>query len=209
VLEASPSNPGVAVTCYHPSKPSSRTVILVSPNGDSSPAPFLAQGFNVVVLRHFSTGTPPDQFADFFTTYNRTEAQERVRDLVRICFFARGHLKARQVILCGAGRAGLWAMLAAPAADAVVADCDQLDLSTDATLLAPDLFCPGLRSLGAFEGAALLAAPNPLLLHNAGDKFPTEALHSEYRSVGASAKLRIASQKLAPQEIVKWMTALK
>jgi len=197
------------VTCYRPAKPSSRTAILVSPGGDPSPALFLGQGFNVVLLRHFSTGAPPDQFADFFTTYNRTEAQERVSDLVRVCSFARGHLRARQVVLCGVGRAGLWAMLAAPAADGVIADCDQLDLSTDVALLAPDLFCPGLRSLGAFEGAAMLAAPHPLLLHNTGGHFPTEALRSTYQGVGASAKLRIVSEKLAAEEMVKWVATLK
>jgi dienelactone hydrolase len=225
--------PGAAIggAIYRPKKSSSRVVILVSPDGDSPPSPpleeragerrpatlglpnlassFLAQGFNVVLLRRFSTGTPSDQFSDFFTTYNRTEAQERVRDLVRVCAFAHARLKATEVVLCGIGRAGLWTMLAAPAADAVIADCDQLDLSTDATLLAPDLFCPGLRSLGVFEGAVLLAAPHPILVHNTGEKFPTEALRSGYQGARASAKLRVASQKLPPEEMVKWISHFK
>ena len=96
-------------------------------------------------------------------------------------------------------------MLAAPAADAVVADCDQFDLSTDTALLAPDLFCPGLRSLGAFEGAAILAAPHPLLMLNTDKRFPSGALQSAYQDVGASAKLRIAAQKLPTEELVRWI----
>jgi dienelactone hydrolase len=214
VLDASSSAPGVNVKCYHPAKPSSRFAVLVSAGGGPaagapSPALFLDHGYSVLLINGFSTGTTADPFADFFTTYNRTEAQERVRDLVRVCAFARGHLKARQVVLFGKGRAGLWAMLAAPASDAVIADCDQLDVSTDASLLARDLFFPGARSLGGFEGAALMAAPHPLLLQNAGTKFSTDALRSGYQNVGAQAKLRIASEKMTDEDLAKWIAGLK
>ena len=151
----------------------------------------------------------PDPFANFFTTYNRTRIQEQVRNLVGACTFARSGLKAKRVILCGAGRAGLWAMLAAPAADAVVADCNQLDVSRDEALLAPDLFCPGIRKIGTFEGAAMLAAPHPLLLHNTGGKFVTDALRSAYQSIGASRKLQVESSQLSDEELAQWISRLK
>ena len=150
-----------------------------------------------------------DPFAHFFTTYNRTEIQEQVRNLVGACAFARSVLKANRVILCGAGRAGLWAMLASPAADAVVADCDQLDVSRDEVLLAPDLFCPGIRKIGTFEGAAMLAAPHPLLLHNTGGTFVTDAVRSAYQAIGASDKLRVESSQLPDAELVQWISRLK
>jgi hypothetical protein len=71
-----------------------------------------------------------------FCTYNRTDLQQRVQDLITACAFAQTHSKGRRVVLSGTGRAGLWALLAAPAAKAVVADCDRLDLTTDESLLA-------------------------------------------------------------------------
>ena len=81
-------------------------------------------------MDRFSTGDPPDQFANFYATYNRTELQERVRDLLTVCTAAGSGADPRgprffDVILWGTGHAGLWALLAAPAAGAVVADCDQ------------------------------------------------------------------------------------
>ena len=43
-----------------------------------------------------------------------------------------------------------------------------------------DLFAPGLRKIGAFEAAAVLAAPNSLLIHNTGDNFSTDWIASTY-----------------------------
>ena len=112
-------------------------------------------------------------------------------------------------MLCGIGRAGLVVLLAAPAADAVVADCCALDVTSDEALLAPELFCPGIRNIGTFEGAAMLAAPHPLLLHNTADRFRGAALRATYRALGASKKLRIESRKLNDDEIVEWISKLK
>ncbi len=210
-------------------EPAPRLVILCHPDdpagtasGDSTtdtqpPAglvcALLQRGLAVLNVNRFSTGDTPDPFANFFTTYNRTKVQERVRDLLTVCSAAssvdpRQPLAFRAVLL-GTGRAGLWALLAAPGADAVVADCDQLDLSTDEALLAPDLFCPGLRNLGTFEGAPMLAAPHPLLLHNLGHQFPTETLVSVYKAARASAKLRLESKALTPEALGDWLTRVK
>jgi hypothetical protein len=97
-------------------------------------------------------------------------------------------------------------LLAAPAAAAVIADCDGLDVTSDEALLAPDLFCPGIRNIGTFEGGAMLAAPHLLLVHNTGENFPTEALRSTYRSMGASDKLRVVGAALSDEELARWIT---
>jgi len=120
-----------------------------------------------------------------------------------------GALQAKAGGFVGVGTRQFGALLAAPAADAVLADCDGLDVSDDEGLLAPDLFCPGLRNIGTFEGAAMLAAPHPLLLHDVGDKFPTDAIRATYRALGASKRLRIESRKLSDNEIVEWISKLK
>ena len=168
----------------------------------------------MLVVNRFSTGAAPNQFTNFYATYNRTELQERVRDLLTVCAAAGSVADPRgprfcDVILWGTGRAGLWALLAAPGAGTVIADCDQLDVTSDEALLAPDLFCPGIRNIGTFEGAAMLAAPHPLLLHNTGEKFPTVALRSTYRAMGASDKVRVAAAALPDEELVKWISHLK
>ena len=166
----------------------------------------------MLTVDHFSSGQTPDPFKDFYCTYNRTELQEHVRDLLTVCSAAnaiepRKPLSFR-VTLCGTGRAGLWALLAAPAAQAVIADCDSLDASDESALLAPDLFCPGILALGGFEGAAALAAPHPLLLHNTGGKFPTASVRAAYDASEKVDKLRVASEPLNGSDLADWASRL-
>jgi hypothetical protein len=185
-------NAGGKVAVLASQNPTGRLEIKSTP--PESLSAYLNAGMSVVSIDGYSSGQTSDPFKDFYTTYNRTELQQRVRDVLMACSAARsigGSKRApSRVILVGAGRAGLYALLAAPGADAVVADCDALDLTEETTLLAQDLFCPGILAMGGFEGAAILAAPRPLLLHNAGSKFPTDSLQGTYAAVGATGKLR-------------------
>ena len=187
---------------------------------DAAPKPaglrlaLLQQGLAVLVVDRFSSGEPPDQFGNFYTTYNRTILQERVRDLLTVCAAAGSGAdpqgpRAFDVTLLGTGPAGLWALLAAPGAGSVIADCNQLDVASDQALLAPDLFCPGIRNIGTFQGSAMLAAPHPLLLHNTGLAFPTDALRSSYRTLRASDKLRVVAARLPDEELVSWVLRVK
>jgi dienelactone hydrolase len=173
----------------------------------------VSRNHSVILLDTFLTGDLADGVAadkrkytnSYFTTYNRTDLQERVQDLITACAFAQTHGKGRRVVLCGSGRAGLWALLAAPAADAVIADCVQLDVLDDSELMKQDLFAPGFRKIGAFEGAALLAAPNSLLVHNTGEKFSTDRLTKAYDN---KASFRRESKALDPAAQADWIAQL-
>lgn len=194
-----------------------RLVVMVSKEPDPLPASnsapsgpilsFLKNGLAVLQVHQFSSGHTPDLFKEFYTTYNRTELQNHVADLLALCSAGRSveprkNLSFR-IMLAGTGRAGLWALLAAPGADAVIADCDSLDLSDETTLLAPDLFCPGILAMGGFETAAMLAAPHPLLLHNTGPNFPTKTLLAAYSASGVLGKVRIDVGTLPYTEIAQ------
>ena len=192
-ISRSEGDPAILASYWAPadilSNPAPRVVVICSgknassapPNAEAKPAglplALLQRGLAVLTVDRFSTGTPSNQFTNYYSTYNRTELQERVRDLLTVCAAAGSVADPRgprffDVTLLGTGRAGLWALLAAPAAGAVIADCDALEVASDEALLAPDLFCPGIRNIGTFEGGAMLAAPHPLLLHNTGTGFP-------------------------------------
>jgi len=167
-------------------------------------------GYAVIAIEQFSTTPPQNQFGNFFSTYNRTYLQQCVRDLLAVCEQARTLDSGRKsrVVLCGRGRAGVWSLLAATGADAVVADAGALDVSDDETLLAPEWFCPGLRNLGTFEGGAMLAAPHPLLLHHTGGTFPTQGIASAYQAVAARGKLKIETGLLPDDALVDWVAGL-
>jgi dienelactone hydrolase len=214
------------IVMFTPAKDNLRAItVLVHPDGkpafmDNDGAPrgiakeLLARNQSVILLDTFLTGELANAEASKarkhtsgpFTTYNRTDLQERVQDLVTACAFAHIHGKGRRVILCGRERAGLWAQLAAPAADAVIADCAGTDLTTDSELMKQDLFTPGLRKIGGFQGAALLAVPNPLLVHNTGAKFPTEWLQAVY---GKSGAFRRETKALDDAAQADWIAQLK
>ena len=147
--------------------------------------------------------------ADFFTTYNRTDVQERVQDLVTACAFAQSQNKGRKVILSGAGRAGLWAMLASPVCDALVADCAAFDATTDQSFLARDIFAPGLRKIGAFEGVAAINTGNPILLHGTGGQFTTRFLTKVYKGMHVLERFRQETAVLKDAEIAEWVAQLK
>ncbi len=200
-----------------------KLVVLVHTNGaaaylsaDKNPQglakDLLEAGHGVLVVTRFSDVPAADPFANFYTTYNRTMLQQRVVDLLSVMASAR--LNARQtggsprVVLCGEGRAGLWALLAAPGADAVIADGGSLDVSDDTAWLAPDVFCPGLKSFGGFETAALLAAPHPLLLHNAGQSAAARNLGKAYRAASARRSFVSEAQVQPDASLARWISRL-
>ncbi len=214
--------PAVLITPRH--DPLRLVAVLAHPEGrvpyldaDGSPKglakKLIEQEVAVLLLDQFGTGqrTGParDYATNFFTTYNRTDMQERVQDLLTACAFAQTHGKGRHVILCGTGRAGLTALLASPAAHAVVADCAQFDASDDRELLARDIFTPGLRKLGGFEGVAAIRATHPLLLHNTGGKFPTAYIRSVYQGNHAVEMYREEQAALDDEALAKWISVLR
>lgn len=202
-------------------------VVIVHPKGGSAllqqVVPLVwkltEKGTTVVVPDLFLTGvaanpaasaarkTAFNTFGIFFTTYNRTDAQERVQDIVTACAYARQLPGVKRVAVVGLEQFGALTMLAAPAADMTVADVAKLDLSTDDALLTDSLYVPCLRKMGDFRTALMLAAPHPLLLHNTGEHFGTvPAVQSAYAAAGKPANLHASVAPLSDDEVVRWLT---
>lgn len=176
----------------------------------------LAAGHTVVAFDVFLTGsrannaerTQRDHFQNFFSTYNRTDLQERVGDLVTMCAFARSHLEGLKIVLHGRDEAGLWSLLAAPAADAVMADAAQFDAGNDELWTRQDWLVPSIRQIGTFDGPVLLATPNPVLIHNAGAKFPTQNIANTYRRLAPPNRARLHAEPLADAALINWLAGL-
>lgn len=196
----------IPAVLYEPAGNPASVVVLASPGGihDYSGAGvsesglvkgLLDDGNAVLIVECFLTGSVDPAvsaarhpgFGEYFDTYNRTDLQERVQDLVTAIHFMR-HRYHKPVTVCGSGKAGLWAIMAAPVADGVAADTDEFDLTGDASLISDDMYVPCLRRFGDFRAASALAAPNPLALFHVSDKFTAAPwVRDVYQSLGAAS----------------------
>jgi cephalosporin-C deacetylase-like acetyl esterase len=159
------------------------------------------KGYALALLDPFLMGEQADKkllaqrrrpFLEFFSTYNRTNMQERVQDVLTTIAFLRTLPNIGRVVLHGQGEGGLIAMLAAPVADEVIADVARLDLLSDTVLLEEENYVPGLRQMGDVETALLLSAPKPITLYNVGERFPAlSRLKEVYSALGIAERLTI------------------
>ena len=142
-----------------------------------------------------------DEFRNYFHTYNRTYAQDTVANIKVAAEYLRDRFPRAKLVLLGQSKlASRATLLAAPLADAVAVDCFHIDESTDADLLSPGVFFPGLRRLGSFQGIAALAAPNPLFIHNF-KQVDTDWLTALYDK----DELRVEKERASDTEIADWI----
>jgi len=216
----------IPLSIFEPAKMKNRIlVILASPEGkkrflqDSAEPSGLAKellrkGYAVMLIDTFGTGelaeiktaAKRNYFANFFTTYNRTDFQERTGDIIVAAQFGRS--SGYKIIICGVDRAGLLGLFAAPVADIIVADAAQFNCDNDQNLLKQDTFLPCIRCMGGYEGAAILAAPNPILIHNTGNVFRTATLRKVYNSLNKDTNLKIYTDRLSDREITEWIDSV-
>lgn len=144
----------------------------------------------------------------FFTTYNRTDAANRIQDILTAAAYLKtiedrtGKAKLNVVAL---DRSGLWALLARglmPQPGAMVIDAAQFDSTSDEEFL-KWLPIPGIRRAGDFTTATVIAPLAPLLIHNTRDKFQTAQLAEIYRRLGRAQDFQSQAKALSNAEILK------
>jgi len=201
------------------------TVLITIPEGrkylDQDPhsltliACLLSNGFKVVTFDCFSAIKKQainavksrSLFTNFFTTYNRTDCQECVQDIVTISSFIR-KFNNSNIALIGLKHAGPWALLASPVLDVTIADCNQFDFSKSETWLDEDLFLPGIMRINGMVGVSILAAPKPMYLFNTQNSFPSQEIiqvYSLFTSPTYIHRLFYNNHELNNSELVKWL----
>ena len=197
--------------------------ILLSPRGKAdldTPATaalvkgLLAAGQSVLAPDLFLTGehvlqagtkTERDEASKFFDTYNRTDTQERVQDILTSIAFLRSQ-GVQRIDLVGEGDAGIWSILAAGAAeggvDRVVAtgmDANSGDMASGLRNLVPGLF-----RLGGVATAAALAAPAPIMIVGPDAAFAGPRIPAAYTAAGAPDGFRRVASATT-DAIVRWL----
>jgi len=184
-----------------------------------SPSPLAAdlakRGFLLLSVDTFQTGEARDPnrkaACHYFPTYNRTDDAQRVQDILTALAYLEAAWKPAKITVVGQGMAGLWCLLARPFIKvkecAVAADAAGFDSAKDESYL-EKLYVPLLRRAGDFQSAALLAAASPLLLHNTGGRFASDAFKHAYGLHNASARLRVSDSEVSATEIAAWAAKL-
>jgi dienelactone hydrolase len=111
---------------------------------------------SALVITVFQTGSavaPRDRSAEFFSTFNRTDDQNRVQDiLTALAYLKQEGAKNLQVV--GTGKAAVWALFAAAAAPVPVTFQGNLDSFTgDDRDFLDRFFVPGIQRAGGLEAA--------------------------------------------------------
>jgi hypothetical protein len=127
-----------------------------------------------------------------FEGYNRTQASQRVADVV-----AALRAQPRAALVAG-GDAALAALLAAAIAPARIAilDVGDFDASSDDAFL-DRLYIPGLRRAGDFQTAAGMARGD-IVIHNAAPSFQIPGVRVERRALSARDILALLKNRPIP-----------
>ncbi len=143
----------------------------------------------------------------FISTFNRTDAANRVQDILTAVAYARGQDNKARLALVGLGKAGPLALLArayAPALARLAADADTFNSDTDEAFI-KDLPIPGIRRAGDFLTAALADIQTPLLIHNTGGSFKTQNIAAAYRSLGRAAAFKTMPGVASTADLTAWL----
>jgi dienelactone hydrolase len=143
---------------------------------------------------HTSATLVRDPALRYFTTFNRTDAQERIQDIVTAAAFLRNYPSLR---LYGLQEAGAWSLLAAAVCD----DVDELAIDgmngtiNSETFLLQNAFMPGLARYGGLQMAANLFAPRSMQLFNTPPGDLAESLKAAY-ALKSTNSLKIEASEL-------------
>ena len=143
----------------------------------------------------------------YYYVFNRSDDANRVQDVLTAIAFLRQHTGVDTVNVVGAGRAGLWVLLAA-ALDTgqltVAADLDRFDASDDEAYV-NGLFIPGLRRAGDVRAVGPLLSRGRLLLHNVHHGFPLPWFEASFEFAGRSESLHVSEERLPAEALVAWL----
>ncbi len=169
-------------------------------------ASLVQAGHTVATINCFPAHQVAQTKYKYFTTYNRTDAANRIQDILTAVAFLNQTGKLSVVGLDQAGTPALLARSFAPQIDRMIVDAAQLKSSSDEAFL-NWLPIPGLRRAGDFTTAVAVAPLAPLTIHNTGDKFQTGQIAELYRRFGRDADFQSQTTLLTSGEIVKRLSA--
>jgi hypothetical protein len=146
--------------------------------------------------REAASGGTEQQRQQFGPTYYRTALAWQVQDVLTSLAYVKDRAGYSEVQLAGIGEAGIPTLLAralAPtgAVGRTIADLAGLDDEDEGTWTGSRAQA-GILRFGGLRTAAILAAPNELVLHNTGAHFDGAVVRTAYRAAGRFSALEVS-----------------
>lgn len=213
-------------------KTTAPTVIVLSDRGKSDwirKEPFelensiqqlLKKGFNVLIPDLFkqgehvlqdSTVTRRDEKSDYFTTYNLTDKQNQLQDILTLIKAIKENKSlSAEINLWASGNTGMITLLLGSMENGlnkIVIDGNQFDPSSDQNMLS--LQIPGIMRIGGIPTALAIAASeekNRFLVYNINSKLDSPELEAVRKLKKNESYFNTSSEKINDNEIVDFIT---
>lgn len=213
-LVLSPAGAGHAVPAAlaRPAAGCSEIAVVVAGRGKDAVAAggyvdgLTAAGYGVLAPDVFGVGEAARGAREggrHFLTFNRSDAAERVQDIITAVAYAAEHAEA--VHLVGVGAAGLWALLARPLVDMAgktVVELAGLDPMDKGALL-EQAYIPGLGRAGGVLAAGMLSAPGALTLFSVPSSVDMSPVASAYEAVASGRAFSTSRASLDARAAVR------
>lgn len=221
-------NKWIPCVLYQPMSATGATVILTADEGkgqwvskgsavpDKRIKTLLNNGFNVLTPDLFKQGehvlqdstlTRRDEHTKFFTTYNLTDRQNQIQDLITIIKALKENKDlSGSINLYATGNTGMTGLLLAATTkdlDHIVIDGDHFDPTADKDRL--QLQIPGIMRIGGIKTVLALASNQRLLIYNANPDLKEERLNKVSELENNKDRFSIFSKPLPFNKIVAFM----
>jgi dienelactone hydrolase len=148
--------------------------------------------------RETASGGDEEQRRQYVSTYYRGALAWQVQDVLTALLYLAGPAGFREVRIAGLGEAGVPALLARALeptgqVSLTIVDLDGVD-DGEGTWTGTRTQA-GMLRLGGLRTAAILAAPNNLVLHNAGAHLDSAPIRVAFRGVGFSSSLEVSESR--------------
>lgn len=166
----------------------------------------VAAGYGVLAPDVFGLGEAerdPRDEGRHFLTFNRSDAAEKVQDIITAVAYAGE--RAETVHLVGVGAAGLWTLLARPLAS--VSGKTAVDLLAidpmDKDALVERAYIPGLARAGGVLAAGILSAPGSLALYSVPSGVDMSPIASAYEAIASGGAFSTSRASLDPAAVAR------
>ncbi|GAA4312347.1 alpha/beta hydrolase family protein [Compostibacter hankyongensis] len=228
LISAKDQNKWIPCVLYQPLLKTGSTVILTADEGkshwvgkgrsvpDKTISKLLSQRFNVLVADLFNQGehvlqdstmSGRDESLKYFTTYNLTDRQEQILDILTIIrALDENKALSGHIGLYATGSTGMTGLLAAALTDRLdktVVDADHFDPAVEKNML--DLQIPGIMRIGGLESILALLMDRHLLIYRASPSLSYPGLAQIRKIEGNQAHLTMTPQTIDDDQVIDFL----